>query len=139
MKVYIGHNQTSEDFKAITEPAILNYIADDSECETIVLDGILKKMNLNDITGYLALVRKKLRLNGILAIKDIDFDLFCFIYGKNANFEELNKFIFDNGSINSMFNYEYILNLLNSSNTGLELESKNIDGINFILNFRRVS
>jgi hypothetical protein len=138
MKVYIGKNEAPEEFKRITEPGILNYVADDSECEIIVLDGVLKKMPIDNVANYLMLARKKLRLNGVLTVKDLDFDILSYIHQRNSDLASINKAIFQNGSIESVFNFEYILQIL-SNNMGLELQVKNLEGLDFILTFRRVS
>jgi hypothetical protein len=138
MKIYIGKNEVPEEFKKISEPGILNYVADDSECEIIVLDGVLKKMSIDNIPNYLLLARKKLRLNGILTVKDLDFDIASYVHQKNSDLAGINKAIFQNGAVESVFNFEYILQIL-TNNTGLELQVKNIEGLDFILTFRRVS
>ena len=47
MKVYIGNRKfNDESFKVITEPEILSYIAEDSECTTIVFDNVLNKLKV---------------------------------------------------------------------------------------------
>lgn len=42
MKVYIGNRNINDgSYKNISEPQIMNYVAEDSECTVIVLDGVL--------------------------------------------------------------------------------------------------
>jgi len=50
MKIYIGDKDINdESYKKITEIQILNFVAEDSECTSIVLDNILRKFQLNEL------------------------------------------------------------------------------------------
>jgi hypothetical protein len=138
MRIYIG-NENPEGFNKITEPSVLSFTAEDAECEHIYCDNILKKITMANIPVFLSLVRQKLRLNGLFTVKDIDFDLFSYILNKSGDYSQMNSVLFSNGAVESIFNAEYILSLLSSPQFGLELQSKNIDGTNFILVLRRVS
>ena len=79
MKVYIGNRVIeNQDFKSLTDVDMLKYIADDSECTSIVLDGVLKGLSLSQIAPTIDLVVSKLRSGGELIINDLDFDLIVF-------------------------------------------------------------
>lgn len=138
MRIYIG-NENPEGFNKITEPNVLYFTAEDAECEHIYCDNTLKKMTVQNIPTFLHLVRQKLRLNGLLTIRDVDFDLFSYILNKNGDYNQMNSVLFANGAVESIFNAEFILSILSSQQFGLELQTKNIDGTNFILVLRRVS
>lgn len=56
MKIYIGSKNIEDDsYQSITDVQVLNYIADDSECTTIILDGVLTKQDLNQAVNVLNL------------------------------------------------------------------------------------
>ena len=137
MKIYIGKGEVNEQYRKIEEPQLISYIAEDAECTEIVVDGVLRSMNLSEIQQYLVLLRQKTRLNGVLILKDIDFDILHYVYDKNNNIEELNKTMFSSGTpLNSLLKYEIILPIATS--LGYELVVKNTEGLDFILVLRRV-
>lgn len=112
MKVYIGNrNIEDESYRAITEPAVMNYLAEDSECTTIVLDGVLRKYTLNEILNILELCHKKLRIGGLLKIVDIDFDMLIYTYRRNGDIVQLNNAIFQT-EIKSFLTRELVLDIL---------------------------
>jgi hypothetical protein len=95
MKIYIGKRQLEdESYKQITEPEMLRFLAEDSECTLIVLDGVLRKYEIDSVTQIIALCRQKLRTNGVLKIIDVDFDLLVYVYNQLNNLMNLNKSVF---------------------------------------------
>lgn len=112
MKIYIGKRQLEdESYKQITEPEMLRFLAEDSECNIIVLDGVLRKYDLNSIAEILRLCRQKIRRNGILKIIDIDFDLLVYVYGKLGDLVPLNTSVFS-VEMRSFLSLDLLLNLL---------------------------
>lgn len=138
MKIYIGNAQINdESYKAITEPTVLNYLAEDSECNVIVLHKVLTKNNLNEILNILNLCYKKLRIGGTLKIIDIDFDLLCYVYRKNGNLIELNNAIFE-GEMRSFITRELLIGLIQNYHSDLGQPSlSKIQNIEFDLEFVR--
>lgn len=137
MKIYIGNRQLEDQsYKSITEVEMLKYIADDSECTSIILDGILKKVPLSQVVNVLNLAYSKLRSGGELVISDIDFDLLLFAYKKIGKLEDLNKMVESVGGFKSFVTYEYLTEILKSL-PALKLAGVDIDNIEFRLTYKR--
>lgn len=137
MKVYIGDKQLNDDtYKTIKDPGMLKYVADDSECTVIVLDGMLRKLNLDSIFIVLDEAIKKLRLGGKLKIIDIDFDLLTHVYKKVGNIVDLNKAVFSSSEVKSFLTYELILEIL-SKYSKLEISMVNLKNIEFDIEVTR--
>lgn len=138
MKVYIGNQQVSdESYRSITDPTILNYIAEDSECSVIVLNGVLRKYNLNTSMQILELCYKKLRIGGLLKIIDIDFDLLIYAYQRNGNLVALNNGIFDS-EMRSFLTLEFLKDFINQNfrDLGPAVASR-VQNIEFDVEFTR--
>lgn len=137
MKIYIGSRQLEDSsYKSITEVEMLKYIADDSECTSIILDGVLKKVPLSQVANVLNLAYSKLRSGGELIISDIDFDLLLFAYKKIGKLDDLNKMVESVGGFKSFVTYEYLTELLKSI-PSLKLAGVDIDNIEFRLTYKR--
>lgn len=112
MKVYIGNRNIQDDsYRQIPDPEILHHIADDAECNIIILDGVLRRYTLGQVVEILQLCNKKLRLGGIVKIIDIDFDLMIYVYGKLQNVADLNKAIFTS-EIRSFLTFDLLLEIV---------------------------
>ena len=139
MKIYIGERKLEDaSFKSITEIEMLKYIADDSECTTIILDGVIKRYGFSQLSGIINLAYTKLRAGGELIISDIDFDLLLFAYRKIGNLEELNKMVESIGGFKSFITYEYLKELIKTI-PSLEFIGVDIDNIEFRLSYKRAS
>jgi hypothetical protein len=137
MKIYIGSRAVDNgSYKNISEPQIMNYIAEDSECTAIVLDGILRKLPIDQAAQTIALAYKKLRIGGILKIVDIDFDLLVYVYGKSKNLASLNQAIFAPSEIRSFLSVD-LLKEITQQYPKLSLQSMNIQNIEFDAEFKR--
>jgi hypothetical protein len=137
MKIYIGSRAVDNgSYKNISEPQIMNYIAEDSECTAIVLDGILRKLPIDQVAQTIALAYKKLRIGGILKIVDIDFDLLVYVYGKSKNLASLNQAIFAPSEIRSFLSVD-LLKEITQQYPKLSLQSMNIQNIEFDAEFKR--
>lgn len=133
MKVYIGNQEVDKDvFKSINTVELIQYIADDSECTEIILDNALRVVNTQNLSAAATLIKSKMRTGCRLLVNDLDFDLLCFFYQKNNDLNETNKILIPS---NTLLNIDLVMALFQS--VGLELISKNINGLNFILEFRR--
>lgn len=138
MKIYIGSRTINDQsYRSITEPQILNHIVDDSEATVIILDGVLRKHTLQNAVEILKLCRKKIRVNGIIKIIDIDFDLLVYTYRKLGNILELNNAVFFQSEMRSFINLE-TLNGIVSELGEMILIGSNINNIEFDLEFKRV-
>lgn len=136
MKIYIGpKNIEDSSYKSISSIQMLSYLADDSECTTIVLDGVLSKQNLNEVINALSLCSSKLRLGGKLQIIDIDFDILTYVYGKNQDIQNLNSRVFQLGPINSLLTLELVKQLC--VQVGLTIGSISLNNIDFVLECTR--
>lgn len=137
MKVYIG-NRTIEDlsFKSLKDISILKIVADDSECTTLVLDGILKNYKISEIGDIINLAISKLRIGGELIITDIDFDIMIFTHKKIGNLMELNKMVESVDGFKSFLTYNMIIDSLKSNNR-LKLNSIDINNLEFKLSYKR--
>jgi hypothetical protein len=137
MKIYIGSRAVDNgSYKNISEPQIMNYIAEDSECAAIVLDGVLRKLPIDQVAQTIALAYKKLRIGGILKIVDIDFDLLVYVYGKSKNLASLNQAIFAPSEIRSFLSVD-LLKEITQQYPKLSLQSMNIQNIEFDAEFKR--
>jgi hypothetical protein len=137
MKIYIGSRAVDNgSYKNISEPQIMNYIAEDSECTAIVLDGVLRKLPIDQVAQTIALAYKKLRIGGILKIVDIDFDLLVYVYGKSKNLASLNQAIFAPSEIRSFLSVD-LLKEITQQYPRLSLQSMNIQNIEFDAEFKR--
>lgn len=137
MKIYIGNRSINDSsYKTINEPQIMNYIAEDSECSVIVLDGALRKLPIDYVFQTIALANKKLRIGGTLKIVDIDFDLLNYVYGKSKNLMDLNRAIFAPSEIRSFLSVDLIKEIFQQY-PKLQLHSINIQNIEFDVEFKR--
>lgn len=136
MKIYIGSKNIEDDsYQSITDIQVLNYIADDSECTTIILDGVLTKQDLNQAVNVLNLCSSKLRLGGKLQIVDIDFDILIYAYGKNQDIKNLNLRVFQSGPINSLLTLDLVKQMC--IQVGLSIGSISLNNIDFVLECTR--
>lgn len=137
MKVYIGNRSIKdENFKSLGDVSMLRYIADDSECNTIILDGVIKSLKISEIPSVVDMVVSKLRNGGDLVINDIDFDLLIFAHNKVSDLFELNKMIESTGGFNSVVTYQFVLDLFNRYNQ-LKLTSMDLNNIEFRIAYRK--
>lgn len=137
MKIYIGSRQINDSsYKVITEPQILNYLAEDAECTTIVFDHSLRKLSLEQIGQALLLANKKLRIGGIIKIIDIDFDLINYAYTKENNIVKLNQAVFTQSECRSFLTFEMIKEIMGQLQR-FKLLGANIAGIEFDAEFKR--
>lgn len=136
MKIYIGNRKIEdESYQVITEPTVLNYLAEDAECTVIVFDGVLRRYKLPDVQQIIQLAHKKLRIGGMLKIVDVDFDLLLYAYQRNGNLVELNGAIFNN-DIGSFLNIDIVDTILKQFND-LTKNSQRIQNIEFDMEFIR--
>jgi hypothetical protein len=137
MKVYVGNRTfNDESFKMITEPEILSYIAEDSECTTIVLDNTLTKLKFNDVISTVNMAVNKLRTNGILIINDIDFDLLTYLYTRNPNLQELNNLVSGINGFKSFLSSELIKDMMKNF-PNLSLGGATLNNLEFKLEYIR--
>jgi hypothetical protein len=137
MKVYIGNRSVdSPEYKNLTEVEMLKYIADDSECTSIILDGVLKGLAISEIPPVLNLIVSKLRNKGEIIINDLDFDLLVFAHRKQNNLFELNKMVEGFGGFKSFITYELISDVMKNFNN-IQLLSINIDNLEFRLTYQK--
>jgi hypothetical protein len=137
MKVYVGNrNFNDESFKIITEPEILSYIAEDSECTTIVLDNTLTKLKFNDVVSTINMAVSKLRTNGILIINDIDFDLLTYLYTRNPNLQELNTLVSGINGFKSFLSSELVKDIMKNF-PNLNLGGATLNNLEFKLEYIR--
>lgn len=139
MKIYIGNRQINDDsFKVIAQPEVLNYLAEDGECETIIIDGILRKNKFQDGVNLLDLVIKKLRIGGNLIIGEIDLDLLVYTYSNNPNLIELNEMVSTVGAFESFWNIDLAKTVITRYNN-LSISSSRINGMEFNIEYKRNS
>jgi len=137
MKIYIGNRSVdSPEYKNLTEVEMIKYIADDSECTSIILDGVLKNFGISEIPGILNLVISKLRNQGELIISDVDFDLLIFAHKKLNNLLDLNRMVESSGGFKSFITYESITEML-SGYKNISLITVNINNLEFRLQYRK--
>jgi hypothetical protein len=137
MKVYIGNRTIKDqDFKSVGDISMLKYIADDSECTAIVLDGVIKSLKFSEIPNIINMVFTKLRNGGDLVINDIDFDLLVYAHNKMANLAEMNKMIESVGSLNCLVNYQFILDLF-APYSQLKLVSMELNNLEFRIAYKK--
>jgi hypothetical protein len=137
MKVYIGNRKfNDESFKVITEPEILSYVAEDSECTTIVFDNVLTKLKVEDVVSVVNTAVKKLRINGLLVINDIDFDLLTYLYTRNPNLQELNALVSGINGFKSFLSSDLVKDFMNSF-PSLKLGGASLSNLEFKLEYIR--
>lgn len=137
MKIYVGNRVINDSsYKSVNEPQIINYIADDSECNVIVLDGVLRKLGIDQVLQTIDLANKKLRIGGVLKIVDIDFDLLVYVYGKSKNLADLNRAIFAPSEVRSFLSIDLVKEIIQQY-PKLQLQAMNIKNIEFDVEFKR--
>ena len=137
MKVYIGNRKfNDESFKVITEPEILSYVAEDSECTTIIFDNVLTKLKIDDVVNVINVAVKKLRTNGLLIINDIDFDLLTYLYTRNPNLQELNALVSGINGFKSFLSSDLVKNFI-STFPNLKLGGASLSNLEFKLEYIR--
>jgi 2-polyprenyl-3-methyl-5-hydroxy-6-metoxy-1,4-benzoquinol methylase len=138
MKVYLGNRSIKdESFKVLSQVEMLEYVADDSECTSIILDGLLRQYSINKIPNILSLIVKKLRPEGSLIISDIDFDLLVFAYRKTGNLLELNQMAEQVKGFKSFITNELVKDFLNQFQY-IQLKSVVLSNIEFKLEYTKV-
>jgi hypothetical protein len=138
MKVYLGNRSIKdESFKVLSQVEMLEYVADDSECTSIILDGLLRQYSINKIPNILSLIVKKLRPEGSLIISDIDFDLLVFAYRKTGNLLELNQMAEQAKGFKSFITNELVKDFLNQFQY-IQLKSVVLSNIEFKLEYTKV-
>lgn len=138
MKVYLGNRSIKdESFKVLSQVEMLEYVADDSECTSIILDGLLRQYSINKIPNILSLIVKKLRPEGSLIISDIDFDLLVFAYRKTGNLLELNQMAEQAKGFKSFITNELVKDFLNQFQY-IQLKSVVLSNIEFKLEYAKV-
>ena len=138
MKVYLGNRSIKdESFKVLSQVEMLEYVADDSECTSIILDGLLRQYSINKIPNILSLIVKKLRPEGSLIISDIDFDLLVFAYRKTGNVLELNQMAEQAKGFKSFITNELVKDFLNQFQY-IQLKSVVLSNIEFKLEYTKV-
>ena len=139
MKLYIGNRELADpNIKKIEEPSLIKYIAEDGECEEIHIDGVLRSLSVKQIPEFMVSVKQKARLNSILTIRDIDFDMIHYLYDRSGNIKELNELIFKQEKpLYSLQRVEDVLQLV--LQLGYEVLSKNVEGLEFIIVLRNIA
>ena len=138
MKVYLGNRSIKdESFKVLSQVEMLEYVADDSECTSIILDGLLRQYSINKIPNILSLIVKKLRPEGSLIISDIDFDLLVFAYRKTGNLLELNQMAEQAKGFKSFITNELVKDFLNQFQY-IQLKSVVLSTRDFKLEYTKV-
>lgn len=139
MKIYIGTRQINDEtYKTITEPQILNYLAEDSECTVIAIDNTLRQYNLDNAVQTIDLAVRKLRIGGLLIINDIDFDLLNFVYENNPDIISLNRMAETSGGFKLFLTSDLVKQIMGQYNT-LALSSAKVNGLEFTLEYKRES
>lgn len=139
MKVYIGNrNIDDQEYKKIIDPKALSVIADDAECSSIVLDGVLHKYNSEEAVGTIKECLKKLRIGGNFIVADVDFDLIVYLYSMNPDLASLNGMIANIGGIKSVFTFSLIKEIMESI-PGLELKLAQSANVEFRVEYVRKS
>lgn len=139
MKIYIGTRQINDEtYKTITEPQILNYLAEDSECTVIAIDNTLRQYNLDNAVQTIDLAVRKLRIGGLLIINDIDFDLLNFVYENNPDIISLNRMAETSGGFKLFLTSDLVKQIMGRYNT-LALSSAKVNGLEFTLEYKRES
>jgi hypothetical protein len=137
MKVYIGNRTfNDESFKIITEPEILSYVAEDSECTTIIFDNVLTKLKFEDVISTLNMAITKLRLNGLLIINDVDFDLLNYLYTRSPDLKSLNDLVSGINGFKSFLSSELIKDAMNNF-PNMKLGGASLSNLEFKLEYIR--
>lgn len=138
MKVYLGNRSIKdESFKVLSQIEMLEYVADDSECTSIIIDGLLRQYSISKIPNILSLIVKKLRPEGSLIISDIDFDLIVFAYRKTGNLLEMNQMVEQAKGFKSFITNELVKDFLNQFQY-IQLKSVILSNIEFKLEYTKV-
>ena len=130
MKLYIGNRTINdESFKSIKDLEVVNYIAEDGECEVLILDQSLTKYDINYVETMIGQAKAKVKLGGTLVINDIDFDLLSYYYSKNNNIKDINSLALQAGGFKSFVTMELVKSILSqfSDVTILQTEYNNLE------------
>ena len=133
MKIYIGNQEVQDSsIQKISDVQTLQYVADNNECNQIIVDNNLRKINQDQLYQTAQTIVSKLRMDGRLIINDIDSDLLGFYLYKNGDSDKIAQIFFP---ASNFLTYKQVVSMFNS--LGLTLINKNIQGLNFILEFIR--
>lgn len=130
MKLYIGNRTINdESFKSVKDLEVVNYIAEDGECDVLILDQSLTKYDINYIEAMIGQAKAKVKLGGTLIINDIDFDLLSYYYSKNNNIKDINSLALQIGGFKSFITMELVKSMLSkfSDITVLQTEYNNLE------------
>lgn len=133
MKIYIGNQEVQDSsIQKILDVQTLQYVADNNECNQIIVDNNLRRVNQDQLYQVAQIIVSKLRIDGRLIINDIDSDLLGFYLYKNGDGDKIAKTFFP---ASNFLTYQQVVSIFNS--LGLTLIGKNIQGLNFIVEFIR--
>jgi hypothetical protein len=139
MKIYIGNREIGEqDYKKILDPKALNVIAEDSECTSIVLDGVLHKYPINQVFEIIRDCLTKLRIGGNFIIADVDFDLLVYLYKINPDIVTLNNMIDSIGGFKSVVSHAMMIDAMKQF-SNLELKVAQSSNVEFKVEYTRKS
>lgn len=130
MKLYIGNRTINdESFKSVKDLEVVNYMAEDGECDVVILDQSLTRYDMNYLESVISQVKAKVKLGGTLIINDIDFDLLSYYYSKNNNIKDINSLAIQIGGFKSFITMELIKSILSqfSDVTVLQMEYNNLE------------
>lgn len=140
MKIYLS-NARNENYEAMGYLAIdninaIDYIVNDSECTSIIIDTFLNSFPIINVPEILFKVVSKLRINGEITIIDNDIDFIANSYTRGTiSFIELNQHYFSNNHIRSFIRLEDIEEMLKQSN--LKIKSKQLKNNTFTIVYKR--
>lgn len=133
MKIYIGNQEIQDSsIQKISDVQTLQYVADNNECNQIIVDNNLRRINQDQLYQTAQIIVSKLRIDGRLIINDIDSDLLGFYLYKNGDSNKIAQMFFP---ASNFLTYQQVVGMFNS--LGLTLVNKNIQGLNFIVEFIR--
>jgi hypothetical protein len=140
LKIYLS-NEINENYEAMGYLRVdninsIDYIAEDSECTSIIIDTFLNKFAIVNVPEVLFKVVSKLRINSEITIIDNDIDLIANNYTRGIiSFMELNEHYFKENFIRSFIRLEDIEDMLSQS--GLVIKSKQLRNNTFTIIYKR--
>ena len=126
MKIFISKElPTNDSYAHVSDLGLLDLVVEDSEATEIIVDNFLSKFAFEEIGNVVQKIASKLRKNGKITFYHAEIDMICYQRSRSMiDIDTLNKTLFSQGEMRSVFPIENLVDLLTS--VGLSIKSKQL-------------
>lgn len=116
----------------------IDYIVENSECTSIIVDNFLNQFFTKDIAGILNKISSKIRINGKITVIENDIDLIANNYTRGfISFDQFNELMFGDTPVRSFTRIEDVHGIL--TGVGLVVQSKQLRDNVFTVSYKRMA